>query len=508
MTTDNITDNISDNPTTKPDPDNQSGVFYGWRLVFLTLIVTAFVSAPSFGSIGVWVKSLEEYFGWSRTKLAIAFSLGHLEGSAAGPVAGILVDKFGARRVVFVGIFSIGVSFLLFSNMLYVSPIMDSVVAIFGLSGIIDWPLVIFYLAFGMLMLVTVAGAWLPLMTTLNFWFDKKRSAAMGIASGGFSLGGFILLPIVAWMVDQNNFGWQFSSLIFSLFFFVMVIPVVKILRNKPEDMGLLPDGVDVREVQRQKSITREVSFVSPQSFTSGLKNILFNYDATFIKPDYRITQAMSTGTFWYIAIGHALCTMLLAVVSVHLIPMLVENGFSLQEASLVYSLIMLTSGITQLTFGFIGDKVRKNVTIAYLGIVQGVGFMMFILPKEFSLGFMNVGGDINLGFTSISSYVLVLILSAIVFGIGFGGRVPLANAIRGDYFGHNSYATISGIMMVPMSLGMLIAPLVTARLFDLGAGYSGSFIVLGILGIVGALMHFPATAPTLLSTSKPLTGN
>ena len=62
---------------------------------------------------------------------------------------------------------------------------MDSVVAIFGLSGIIDWPLVIFYLAFGMLMLVTVAGAWLPLMTTLNFWFDKKRSAAMGIASGG-----------------------------------------------------------------------------------------------------------------------------------------------------------------------------------------------------------------------------------------------------------------------------------------------------------------------------------
>ena len=346
-------------------------------------------------------------------------------------------------------------------------------------------------------MLVTVAGAWLPLMTTLNFWFEKKRSAAMGIASGGFSLGGFILLPMVAWMVDANNLGWQASSFIFAIFFFAITIHVIKIIKNKPEDMGLLHE--------RNKSIPREVSFVSPQSFSSGLKKMLFNYDATFTKPDYRITQAMSTGTFWFIAIGHALCTMLLAVISVHLIPMLVEIGFTLQQASLVYSLIMLVSGITQLTFGFIGDKVTKHTTIAYLGILQGIGFIMFILPKEFSLGFINVGGNIDLGFASVSSYVLVLILSSIVFGIGFGGRVPLANAIRGDYFGHNSYATLQHLQQVPleMSLCMLIAPLVTARLFDIGAGYSGSFIVLGILGIVGALMHFPATAPTLLSISR-----
>ena len=170
--------------TSKPIASDSSGIFYGWKLVFMTLIVTALVSAPSFGSIGVWVKALEEYFGWSRTKLAIAFSLGHLEGSAAGPVAGILVDKFGARKVVFVGVLSIGVAFVLFSNMVFISPALDGFAAIFGMDGILDWPLLIFYISFGMLMLVTVAGAWLPLMTTLNFWFEKKRSAAMGIASG------------------------------------------------------------------------------------------------------------------------------------------------------------------------------------------------------------------------------------------------------------------------------------------------------------------------------------
>ena len=492
-------DTSSNKPASSP-----SGIFYGWWLVALTLGLTAIVSTPSFGAIGIWVKALEDYFGWSRTKLAIAFSLGHLEGSAAGPVAGILVDKFGARRVVFIGMLGIGIAFLMFSNMLFIDPVLDSFAGIFGLSGVVDWPLVIFYASFGMLMLVTVAGAWLPLMTTLNFWFDKKRSAAMGIASGGFSLGGFILTPIVAWMIDADNFGWQFSSLIFSGFFFVIAIPVLKFIRNKPEDMGLLPDGADVSELERDNALSREVSFVSPQSFASGLQKIQFKYDSTIVKPDYKISQAVSTATFWYIAIGHSFCTMLLAVLSVHLIPMLVEQGFSLQQASYVWGLMMVVSGFTQLTFGFIGDKVRKHVTIGYLGIVQAIGFVMFILPREFSIGPISISGDLNLGFISIPSYIIVLILSAIVFGIGFGGRVPLANAIRGDYFGHKSYATVSGIMMVPMSLLMLVAPLFTAILFDAGGGYSFAFIVLGIFAFIGALLHFPATPPTLLSIYQP----
>ena len=90
------------------------------------------------------------------------------------------------------------------------------------------------------------------------------------------------------------------------------------------------------------------------------------------------------------------------------------------------------------------------------------------------------------------------------MFGIGFGGRVPLANAIRGDYFGHKSYATVSGIMMVPMSLMMLIAPLFAAIIFDAGGGYSFAFIVLAVFAFIGALLHFPARPPTLLSIYQP----
>ena len=79
-------------------------IFYGWWIVVLTLIITSSISAPVFAGVGVWIDSLEQHFGWSRTQLAIAFSLGQLEASIAGPIVGILVDRIGAKKVIFTGI--------------------------------------------------------------------------------------------------------------------------------------------------------------------------------------------------------------------------------------------------------------------------------------------------------------------------------------------------------------------------------------------------------------------
>ncbi len=419
------------------------GIFYGWWLVVLTVLVTAVVATPSFGAIGVWIKALETHFGWSRTQLAVAFSLGHLEGSAAGPIAGFLVDKYGTSRVVFVGLILVSLSFLLFSR---------------------TNSLTIFYISFGILMLVTVAGTWLPLMTALNNWFSARRSTAMGIASGGFSLGGFLLTPVIAWMVGPGNLGWSRSALIFGIFFIVIAFPVKKGIRNRPQDYGLLPDGAAIPDFPTSEE---ELSEKNQDDHALGF--------VQEVQVSYTVKEAMKTRAFWLIAIGHAFCTMLLGTLSVHLIPMLVDEGYTLQKASYVWSGIMLISGVTQLTFGFIGDKVAKHKAIGYLGILQAIGFVMFV----------------------ISTDLAVLVLACFIFGIGFGGRVPMANSIRGDYFGYKSYGTISGIMMVPMSLMMLFAPLFAARFFDLQGDYFIPFALLAAFGLIGALMHLPARNPS-----------
>ena len=130
-------------------------IFYGWWLVVLTLLINAGSSSPVWGGVGVWIDSLEQHFGWSRTQLSFAFSLGQLEGSIIGPVVGILVDRIGPKNVVLVGISIIGFGFILLSQ---------------------TQSLGMFYLSYAVIMLGASGGGWLPMMTVINNWFDKKRT--------------------------------------------------------------------------------------------------------------------------------------------------------------------------------------------------------------------------------------------------------------------------------------------------------------------------------------------
>ena len=190
-------------------------IFYGWWLVVITLVLNAGTGSPVFGGVGVWVDSLEVHFGWTRTELSWAFSLGQLEGSIIGPVVGILVDRIGPRNVVMVGVAIIGVGFVLFSQ---------------------TQSLPMFYLSYVVIMLGASGGGWLPMMTVINNWFDKKRTMAMGLGGLGFSMGSFLLVPLLAWAVKPDNVGWQTTSLILGVLFILIAYPISRFVRNTPEE--------------------------------------------------------------------------------------------------------------------------------------------------------------------------------------------------------------------------------------------------------------------------------
>ena len=158
-------------------------VFYGWWLVVLALGLQALASGPIWSGVGVWIKSLETHFGWSRTQLTGATSLAQLEGSVIGPFIGVFIDRMGARRMVFIGMLVGGVGFVIFS---------------------LTSNLAIFYLSFAVIMLGSAMAIWLPMMTAINRWFVRMRSTAMAIAGEGIFLGGVILVPILAWAVDPR----------------------------------------------------------------------------------------------------------------------------------------------------------------------------------------------------------------------------------------------------------------------------------------------------------------
>lgn len=420
------------------------GLFYGWKLVGLTLVVTALAGGPVWNGVGVWVIALEQHFGWSRAELTGAFSMAQFQGSLVGPFMGYLIDKLGTRRMVFIGFLVTGLGFLLFSR---------------------TTNLPIFYLSYFFIMLGITGGSWLPMMTALNHWFHRKRGAAMGIAGEGSFLGGLVLVPILAWAVTPSNFGWSVTAQWIGIVFLAAAWPLSRLIRNIPEDYGQLPDGESAG--QRQARLLRER--------TAGQNEVADG------RLNFTARQALRTRAFWFITFGHALSSMLIATLTVHLVPLLTDQGMSLQTAAYVWSVLMGVGAVFQLIGGYLSDRLPRNRVLFGFAALQTVGFISAAFIQGLPMA----------------------ILFAIVYGAGFGGRVPITTAIRGDYFGDKAFATITGISMAPLYLFMLAAPLFAAFMFDSTGSYSVAFLILGGLGSLSGVLFLFAKKPVTLPLDK-----
>ena len=419
-------------------------MFYGWIIVTAALFVNGLSSGPVWSGVGVWIKALELQFGWSRAQLTGAFSMAQLEGSIIGPLMGYLIDRLGSRRMVLIGMIITGLGFLLFSR---------------------TTNIYIFYLSYGLIMLGTAAGTWLPYMTVVNRWFVRKRGMAMAIAAEGSPLGGLVLVPILAWAITLGNYGWSVTAQWIGVVFLCLAWPMSRLVRERPEDYGLLPDGDPPTQTVREAA--RRVGRAAPSD-----------------ELNFTARQAVRTHAFWLITFGHACSTILFATLTVHLVPMLTDQGLSLQSAAYVFSVVMGSAAIFQLIGGYVGDRIPINRAIAIFGFIQAGGFLMAVLVDSFQMA----------------------MLFAVTFGAGFGGRNPLTTAIRGDYFGKNAFATITGISSAPKYAFMLAAPLCAAFLFDSTGSYTLAFLIIGGLGMMSGVLFMLAKKPTSLPLDRRAT--
>ena len=413
-------------------------MFYGWKLAGLALLVIGLASGPVWSGVGVWVKALETHFGWSRAQLTGAFSLAQLEGSILGPLLGYLIDRLGPRRMVFIGLVITGLGFVLFSR---------------------TNNLLTFYVSYGLIMLGTAAGSWLPLMTVVNRWFIRKRGLAMAVAAEGSPLGGLLLLPVLAWAVTPSHFGWSTTALWIGIVFLALAFPISRFIRERPEDYAERPDGDP-----SPSPLMSQLDIVRTPPRDIGSRD----------QPDFTASQAIRTSAFWLITFGHAFSSMLFATLTVHLVPMLTDQEMSLQSSAYVFSVMMGVAAAFQLIGGYVGDRMETRVAIAVFGFIQAAGFTVAVFTESMPMA----------------------ILFAVLFGAGFGGRNPLTVAIRAEYFGPNAFATITGISSAPMYLFMLAAPLFAAFIFDTQGSYMIAWLILGGLGSMSGVLFLLAKKP------------
>ena len=421
------------------------GLFYGWWMVGVSALVMALGGVPLFAGMAAWFPVLETRFGWTRAQLSWAFSLTRAEGSVMGPVAGYLIERLGSRRMVLIGLPILGGGFLLLSRIQEL------------------WHL---YAAFIVMSLGAGLGTWLPMMTTLNSWFVRRRAMAMALAAEGFAIGGIVLVPLLAWAIDPEAFGpdrWRSIAAGIGVVIILLAFPISRLVRNRPEDYGQHPDGVEPAP-----SSVRAGPIETPQAAVAA--------------PGLTWQEAIRTRTFWLITMGHASSSMVLVTLMVHMGSMLnLDRGLSLQTVGWVVAVYTGVGAVFTLIGGYMGDRVSMRQALFFYSAIQSVAVVVLLLADSASMAF----------------------LFAVILGIGSGGRNPLSTAIRGLYFGRRAFASITGISMVPMNVLLFAAPIFAGYMRDFRGSYEIPLLVVAWVSFLGACMFLLLGQPRSWTSSS-----
>ena len=407
-------------------------VFFGWWIVAASGGLQWLAAVLWMQSYGAYVVVLQGDFGWSKTLMAGAFALTRIESGILGPLQGWLVDRFGPRIILLIGTLLFGVGFMLFSQV-------DSLLG--------------FYLTFALIALGSSLGGFATLMVSIVNWFDQHRAKAVSISQMGYSLGG-LSVPAIIFCLEA--FGWRTTAFLSGVLVIAVSLPLVSLVRHRPEDHGEVADGV------RSADQAAAAKLASSEDFTAR--------------------QAMRTWSFWLISFGHAFALLTVSSLLVHLVPHLTEGlDYSLAAAGLVVALMTACQLAGQVAGGYLGDRFDKRLICVLCMVAHCAGLLLVAFAVD----------------------LWMVVLFAALHGGAWGIRGPQMVALRADYFGRSSFGTIMGFSSLVVMLGMSGGPIVAGYMADISGDYQSGFTLLALMALAGSLCFLAARPPRRRPTAS-----
>jgi sugar phosphate permease len=403
-------------------------VFYGW-IVLGCLCLAGFArQGPAVATLSVFVEPLTREFGWSRTALSGAVSLGGLLAAIIAPWIGPLLDRQGSRLVLCAAVLINGAALMLLS----LTP-----------------SLLVFYLLFCLARMNWAAPYDLGIYGALNNWFIRRRAFASSVATLAQQFG-LVAMPLIAQLAMLQQ-GWRAGWLaIGMLTLAVGFVPTWLLLARRPEDLGLLPDGVMLRPGGG--------AAVEPAAHIETAE------------PAYSRHQALGTASFWLLLTYTALVYPVQAGVSLHQAPYLIERGIDPTIAAAIVSTFSLMSAAATIVCGLLPRAVPIRYWLAVTGGILTVSILLMLAVTTAPQGFVAAGA----------------------FGFGIGAILTLLPVAWADYFGRTHYGAIRGIALSAQVLAQATGPLLSGILRDLTGNYVMSlqcFAALAALSVAAALL-------------------
>jgi MFS family permease len=407
--------------------------FYGWVIVTVVFVTMA-IGVNARTAFSLFFPPIIGEFGWDRGVTAGAFSFGFIVSAIMSPLIGRLMDRYGPR-----GVMELGVA--LMASGLLLAPLTTQ-----------PWHL---YLTIGVLVGAgSVCLGYSGQSLFLPNWFIRRRGLAIGIAFAGVGIGSVTLLPWVQHMIEQT--GWRTACTAMGIIVLVVLAPINLVLRERPEDIGLLPDGDAAPTATSAKPVSNVV-------------------DPVWANTEWTLNRALRTARFWWICIGYFSGLYIWYAVQVHQTKFLLDIGFSSSVGVWALGVVSLLGIPGQIYLGHLSDRVGRE----WVWAISCAGFAICFVAL------------IALKYVASLWLVYLMVLTQGVLGYGL---TSVMGPVVLEIFQGRHYGSIFGTIMLAALAGGAAGPWATGVLYDLAGDYVVAFAVGIAMSVLSAIAIWQAS--------------
>ncbi len=419
--------------------------FYGWLIAGMVGLSSFLGAGLNNVSLGVLLRPLSEDLGWSRSLTAGAIGAGTVAAGLLAPVAGQLADRYGPRVLLPLGAALSGV-------------------LVFAISRVNEpWQFYASYVparALAEPLLVSVVP-----MTAVANWFVRRRPRVMGLTAMAVPLGSAVLVLGYQFLIAHAGWRWTLASLAV-LYWSCLVVPGLLVLRRRPEDLGLLPDGAPAPMASRP-ALPRDIQSSTPVAPTVGARDPgSAPADALTLETrSWTVRDAVRTPTFWLLAGSNGLASLATGGTAFNLAAAFTDAHLDPAVAAGALSTFALAGAVGSAVWGVLAEHVSpRGLNVGTLAAAAGA---LLLLPH-------------------VQAPALAYSFAAL-FGLTARGQGVLVQVQLAAYFGRRSYGAISGLANPFLLGGLGLGPVLAALVYDRTGSYAGIFGIFGALFLVAA---------------------
>jgi sugar phosphate permease len=299
-----------------------------------------------------------------------------------------------------------------------------------------------------------------PVTAAVANWFYTTRGRAFGILWSGVSLGGGALVPLVSWIIDAH--GWRTAAVVAGVLVLAIGFPIAAVMRHRPEQYGMLPDGARTGYSRKGTSQATE----SSEGQTGSVEG------------EFGALQALKMPAFWFLGISVSLRAAVTSGFAIHFVPMMTDRGMSLTLAGTLLGYVAGLSITGRFGLAWLGDTWDKRFLLAGTLLVTSIT----MIAMAYATGLV---------------WVMVILVA---YAAVYGGSTVLPLSLQAELFGRRAFATTRGLISTVQTGGMILGPILAGFVYDTTESYYWAFIVFASVSFLAMVLILGARRPSAIA--------